>query len=58
MGTVNGADALGLFRGGELRVGAYAGLAIIDLPDDDASDPHELLFDPRSRVRSVITPGP
>jgi cytosine/adenosine deaminase-related metal-dependent hydrolase len=56
MGTVNGADALGLSRCGDLRENAYAGLAIVDLPDDDATDPHELLFDARSQVRSVLAP--
>ena len=56
MGTVNAADALGLSRCGDLRENAYAGLAIIDLPDDDAADPHELLFDARSQVLGVIAP--
>jgi aminodeoxyfutalosine deaminase len=57
MATVNAADALGLSRCGDLRVGAAAALAFIELPDEEAADPYELLFDPRSRVIRMLTPA-
>lgn len=46
LGTLQGAKALG--RDGEigtLEPGKYANLAIVPLPDREAADPHELLFD-------------
>jgi cytosine/adenosine deaminase-related metal-dependent hydrolase len=30
-------------------------MIVVDLPDEDAADPYELLFDPRSRVRGRLT---
>jgi cytosine/adenosine deaminase-related metal-dependent hydrolase len=46
LGTLCGAAALG--RGdeiGTLSLGKWADLAVVALPDRDAADPHELLFD-------------
>ena len=51
MGTLGGAKALG--RGkqlGSLEPGKQADLAIVALPDRDAADPHELLFDSEEPV--------
>ena len=46
LGTVLGAKALGRERHvGTLEPGKQADLAIVALPDRDAADPHELLFD-------------
>ena len=46
LGTILGAQALGRdHRLGSLEPGKYADLAVISLPDRDAADPHELLFD-------------
>ena len=46
LGTLRGAAALGLADSvGSLSPGKLANLAIVGLPDRDARDPHELLFD-------------
>jgi cytosine/adenosine deaminase-related metal-dependent hydrolase len=51
MGTIFGATALGqAAETGSLEVGKRADLTIIHLPERDASDPYELLFDLRSSI--------
>jgi aminodeoxyfutalosine deaminase len=60
MGTQWGAAALGVdgdVRRGVLAPGAVAALQVVDLPEEEAHDPHELLFDARARVRAVLRPG-
>ena len=58
MGTLWGAGAVRGTWGppalGELVPRAHALLQIVDLPEDEAADPYELLFDPRAKVRQVI----
>ncbi len=51
MGTTGGAKALGLESSiGTLEPGKQANLTVAALPDRDARDPHELLFDAATRV--------
>ena len=63
MGTLGGAAALGRSDDlGTLEVGKRADLTIIALPDREAADPHELLFDPAAsvvgcRCRGISSPG-
>ncbi len=58
MATINGAKALGRDAElGSLAPGKRADLAIVRLPDLATDDPHELLFDPRSRVEATIRRG-
>ena len=56
MGTSNGARALGRHHDmGILQPGMLANLAVVRLPDRTAKDPHELLFDPESKIiRSYV----
>jgi cytosine/adenosine deaminase-related metal-dependent hydrolase len=58
LGSWNGAFALGLeSETGSLAVGKAADLAVVELAAGEASDPHELLFRPESRIRSVMCAG-
>ena len=56
MGTSHGARALGRHHDmGILQPGRLANLAVVRLPDRAAKDPHELLFDPESKIiRSYV----
>ncbi len=42
---------------GTLTPGKFADLAIVQLPDHQAADPHELLFDPQCRAAATIFRG-
>jgi len=54
MGTLDAAWALGLDgQIGTLEPGKYADLAIVPLPDRDATDPYELLFDSDRPVQAT-----
>jgi cytosine/adenosine deaminase-related metal-dependent hydrolase len=54
LGTYNGAKMLRNVREhGVLQPGAYANLAIIDVPNRSPADPHELLFASESRVKQT-----
>ncbi len=58
LGTLNAAAALG--RAGEvgsLEPGKFADLAVVALPEHDAADPHELLFDSSHPVVATICHG-
>jgi imidazolonepropionase-like amidohydrolase len=58
LGTLRGAEALGQAdRIGSLAPGKFADLAIVALPDRDARDPHELLFDSALPVVKTIFRG-
>jgi cytosine/adenosine deaminase-related metal-dependent hydrolase len=50
LATLSGRRALGL-PGGELAPGQPADFIVVKLPDGNAADPHELLFDSASEVR-------
>lgn len=58
LATLQGAEALGFADvTGSLDVGKSADLVAIELPDEEASDPHELLLRGSGRVASVIFRG-
>lgn len=58
LGTIDGARALGLLEfEGSLRVGGLANLAIVGLPEHDAADPHELLFESGAGVIARVFRG-
>ncbi len=58
MGTLEGARALGqLNRRGTIANEKFADLAIIQLPNRSATDPHELLFDDEARIVATICRG-
>jgi cytosine/adenosine deaminase-related metal-dependent hydrolase len=58
MGTIHGAAALGCQdRVGTLESGKQADLAIVALPDRDAADPHELLFNSTEPVVGCYVGG-
>jgi cytosine/adenosine deaminase-related metal-dependent hydrolase len=54
MGTLNGALALGLEQDrGSLAAGKAAALTLVPLPNRDADDPHELLFESSGLVSAI-----
>ena len=58
MGTILGAKALGKEdEVGSLLPGKRADLAVVALPDRDAADPHELLFDSEEPVVACYCRG-
>ena len=58
MATLNGALALGLdSETGSLEPGKAADLAVVALPNRDAPDPHELLFDSDEPVVTTLVRG-
>ncbi|MBI3461547.1 MAG: amidohydrolase family protein [Planctomycetes bacterium] len=58
LGTLRGARALAqAATAGSLGPGKYADLAIVRLPEHDARDPHELLFDGELPVQGTIWHG-
>ncbi len=58
MGTLEGARALGqMNRRGTIANEKFADLAIIQLPNRSATDPHELLFDEEARIVATICRG-
>jgi aminodeoxyfutalosine deaminase len=58
MGTIDGAAALNLWNGcGTITNGRDADLAVVQLPDRQADDPHELLFDSEAKVVATICRG-
>lgn len=57
MGTLCGARALGYERIGSLEPGHWANLAVVALPERDADDPHDLLFDSNRPVLRTYARG-
>jgi cytosine/adenosine deaminase-related metal-dependent hydrolase len=56
--TLSGAEALGFGKEtGSLEAGKSADLVVLRLPKHGAADPHELLFDPETRVEGVMCQG-
>jgi cytosine/adenosine deaminase-related metal-dependent hydrolase len=55
LGTLAGARALGIDGDfGSIRAGKRACLTIVQLPEHDAADPHELLLDESAMVQSLL----
>jgi cytosine/adenosine deaminase-related metal-dependent hydrolase len=57
MATVNGATAMGMLSCGAITIDKPANLAVIQIPNRKTADPHELLFDPESKVVATICRG-
>lgn len=57
LGTRGGARALGRERIGSLEPGHWANLAVVALPERDAADPHDLLFDSNRPVLRTYVRG-
>jgi cytosine/adenosine deaminase-related metal-dependent hydrolase len=58
LGTLNGAKALGLEQDfGSLKPGKLANLAIVPLPQREANDPYELLFDSDLPAMATVCRG-
>ena len=56
--TLSGAEALGFEAvTGSLTVGKSADLVVVPLPDDERSEPHELVFDSALPVQGVMFRG-
>jgi cytosine/adenosine deaminase-related metal-dependent hydrolase len=58
LGTIDGATAMGCEQDcGSLMLGKFANLAVVKLPDREAKDPHELLFDSAEPVVKTFYRG-
>jgi imidazolonepropionase-like amidohydrolase len=58
MATLSGAEALGWDdETGSLTPGKSADLVVLPLPDRETADPHELVLDSTTLVRSVLWRG-
>jgi len=58
LGTRRGAEALGLGADrGTIEIGKRADLAIVGLPNADANEPHDLLFDSIQPVKATLRGG-
>jgi cytosine/adenosine deaminase-related metal-dependent hydrolase len=57
LATVNGATAMGMLNYGAITIDKLANLAILQVPARKTAEPHELLFDPESKVVATICRG-